>query len=83
MRVPVAQGERAVAGQQWNQTHLALALGLAACQRGHRVRFTTAAALVAALPEIADEPGFVPLFYSGEVVPFYSGVGAGGNITGV
>jgi len=28
------------------KTHLALALGLAACQRGHRVRFTTAAALV-------------------------------------
>ena len=28
------------------KTHLALALGLAACQRGHRVRFTTASALV-------------------------------------
>src|SRR5258708_5077412 len=28
------------------KTHLALALGLAACQKGHRVRFTTAAALV-------------------------------------
>jgi DNA replication protein DnaC len=28
------------------KTHLALALGLAACQRGHRVRFTTAAAMV-------------------------------------
>jgi DNA replication protein DnaC len=28
------------------KTHIALALGLAACQRGHRVRFTTTAALV-------------------------------------
>ncbi len=28
------------------KTHIALALGLAAYQRGHRVRFTTAAALV-------------------------------------
>jgi chromosomal replication initiation ATPase DnaA len=28
------------------KTHIALALGLAACQRGLRVRFTTAAALV-------------------------------------
>ena len=28
------------------KTHIALALGLAACQHGHRVRFTTAAALV-------------------------------------
>jgi DNA replication protein DnaC len=29
------------------KSHIALALGLAACQRGHRVRFITAAALVA------------------------------------
>jgi len=28
------------------KTHVALALGLAACQRGHRVRFISAAALV-------------------------------------
>jgi len=28
------------------KTHIALALGLAACQRGHRVRFTTAAELL-------------------------------------
>ena len=33
----------------------ALALGLAACQRGHRVRFTTAAALVHELMEARDE----------------------------
>jgi len=33
------------------KTHVALALGLAACQRGHRVRFTTAAALVHELME--------------------------------
>ena len=33
----------------------ALALGLAACQQGHRVRFTTAAALVHELIEARDE----------------------------
>jgi DNA replication protein DnaC len=37
------------------KTHIALALGLAACQRGHRVRFTTAAALVNELIEARDE----------------------------
>ena len=35
------------------KTHVALALGLAACQRGQRVRFTTAAALVHELIEPA------------------------------
>ncbi len=37
------------------KTHLALALGLAACQSGHRVRFTTASALVSELIEARDE----------------------------
>ena len=37
------------------KTHIALALGLAACQRGHRVRFLTAAALVGELIEARDE----------------------------
>jgi DNA replication protein DnaC len=37
------------------KTHLALALGLAACQQGHRVRFTTASALVSELIEARDE----------------------------
>ena len=37
------------------KTHLALALGLAACQRGHRVHFTTAAAMVHELLEAKDE----------------------------
>jgi len=37
------------------KTHIALALGLAACQRGMRVRFTTAAALVHELLEARDE----------------------------
>ena len=37
------------------KTHLALALGLAACQQGYRVRFTTAAALVPELMEAKDE----------------------------
>jgi DNA replication protein DnaC len=37
------------------KTHIALALGLSACQRGHRVRFTTAAALVGELIEARDD----------------------------
>jgi len=41
------------------KTHIALALGLAACQRGLRVRFTTAAALVHELMEARDEKRLV------------------------
>ncbi|MEB0014588.1 ATP-binding protein, partial [Glaciimonas sp. Gout2] len=37
------------------KTHTALALGLAACQKGHSVAFTTAAALVHELMEARDE----------------------------
>lgn len=37
------------------KTHLAVALGARACQRGYNVRFTTAAALVNALVEARDE----------------------------
>ena len=37
------------------KTHIGLALGLAACQQGYRVRFTTAAALVHELLEAQDE----------------------------
>lgn len=37
------------------KTHIALALGLAACQKGHSVAFTTAAALVHELMEARDE----------------------------
>jgi DNA replication protein DnaC len=37
------------------KTHVALALGLSACQRGHRVRFIPAAALVGELIEARDE----------------------------
>jgi DNA replication protein DnaC len=37
------------------KTHIALALGLAACQKGYRVRFTTAAAMVHELIEAKDE----------------------------
>ena len=37
------------------KSHIALALALAACQNGHRVRFTTAAALVSELIEARDE----------------------------
>jgi DNA replication protein DnaC len=37
------------------KTHIALGLGLAACQQGQRVRFTTASALVHELIEAKDE----------------------------
>jgi len=37
------------------KTHVALALGLAACQKGYRVRFTTTAAMVHELIEARDE----------------------------
>ena len=37
------------------KTHIALALGLAACQKGYRVRFATAAGLVHELMEASDE----------------------------
>jgi DNA replication protein DnaC len=37
------------------KTHVALGLGLAACQKGQKVRFTTAAALVHELIEAADD----------------------------
>ena len=37
------------------KTHIALALGLAACQKGYRVRFTTTASLVHELLEAKDE----------------------------
>src|SRR3954466_15696867 len=37
------------------KTHVALALGLAACQKGYRVRFATAAQLVHELIEARDE----------------------------
>jgi DNA replication protein DnaC len=37
------------------KTHIALALSLAACQQGFRVRFTTAASLVHELIEARDE----------------------------
>ncbi|HMD20357.1 MAG TPA: ATP-binding protein [Alloacidobacterium sp.] len=50
MRVPVAQRKSFTLGNSGTgKTHIALALGLSACQRGHRVRFTTAAALVSEL----------------------------------
>ena len=45
------------------KTHVALGLGLAACQKGLKVRFTTAAALV-------HELGFVPLSKTGAELLF-------------
>ncbi|MCX7010990.1 MAG: IS21-like element helper ATPase IstB [Candidatus Sumerlaeota bacterium] len=43
------------------KTHLAVALGLCACQRGYNVRFLTAAALVNALVEARDEKALLRL----------------------
>lgn len=53
----VTRGENVLAlgNSGTGKTHIALALGLAACQRGLRVRFTTAAALVHELIEARDE----------------------------
>ena len=43
------------------KTHIALGMGLAACQRGMSVGFTTAAALVHELMEARDERGLLNL----------------------
>ena len=40
------------------KTHLAVALGLAACAHRHRVRFTTAARMIAALAEAREGASF-------------------------
>ncbi len=41
------------------KTHIALGLGLAACQKGHSVRFVTAATLVRELIEAKDDKGLL------------------------
>src|SRR6476620_2580771 len=43
------------------KTHIALALGLAACQRGFSVAFATSAGLVHQLQEARDERRLLPL----------------------
>lgn len=43
------------------KTHIALGFGLAACQKGLKVRFTTAAALVHEMMEAADEKRLIRL----------------------
>jgi hypothetical protein len=45
----------ALGNSSTGKTHIALALGLAACQKGFRVRFTTAASLAHELIEAKDE----------------------------
>ena len=45
----------AVGNSGTGKTHLAIALALAACHEGHRVRFFTAAGLVTALSEARDD----------------------------
>ena len=45
----------AIGNSGTGKTHLALALGLAACQNGFKVKFTTAAALVNDMIEARDE----------------------------
>ena len=71
----------AVGNSGTGKTHVALGLGLAACQRGMSVGFTTAAGLVHELMEarderrllnllIIDELGFVPLSPTGAELLF-------------
>ena len=57
LRVDRPAGKCAGLGQlaEPGKTHIGLALGLAACQQGFRVRFTTAASLVHELIEAKDE----------------------------
>jgi len=52
------------------KTHLAIALGLAACQRGYSVRFFTAAELVNALVEARNEKALLRLQAQLSKVPF-------------
>ena len=76
----------AVGNSGTGKTHIALGLGLAACQRGMSVGFTTAAALVHELMEARDErrrrapvtrhPGRGPLC-SGRTSPDVARAGAG------
>ena len=51
----VQHRENAIGNSGTGKTHMALGLGLAACQRGLSVGFTTAAALVHELMEARDE----------------------------
>ena len=51
----IVLAHRGLVNSGTGKTHIGLALGLAACQRGLRVRFTTAAALVHELLEARDE----------------------------
>jgi DNA replication protein DnaC len=58
-----------------DKTHVALGLGLATCQKGLSVGFTTAAALVSEMMEARDERrllrfGFVPLSKTGAELSF-------------
>ena len=68
----------AIGNSGTGKTHIALGLGLAACQKGLTVGFTTASALVNELMEardemrllIIDELGFVPLSRTGAELLF-------------
>jgi hypothetical protein len=68
----LAQGDVLLLGNSGTgKTLIGLALGPAACQRGYRVRFTTAAALVQELIEARDEkklPRFPKLIASYELL---------------
>ncbi len=72
------ENEIAIGNSGTGKTHIDLGLGLAACQRGMSVSFTTAAALAHELMEtsddrrllIIDELGFVPLSTTGAELLF-------------
>ena len=51
------------------KTHVALALGRAACQKGYNVPFTTAAVLVHQLMEARDERRLAERRYRGDAAP--------------
>jgi DNA replication protein DnaC len=53
--IPKAENVILIGDSGTGKTHLATALGIAACQQGRRVRFTTVAALVADLEEARQD----------------------------
>jgi len=57
--IPRKENVLALGNSGTGKTHIALGLGLAACQKGHCVRFVTAATLVRELIEAKDDKGLL------------------------